>query len=460
MQQLSFILLFIILSSSYSLATNPCERVFQNKTWKTDDPYFVGTKETKKLLRIGYRFRKNKVNPHATHIQEFADQVTAHYKHFKNSLETHPKWQDLINSPSNKSDQQIFKIYETKFKTLDFLYQEALSKIKNKQITYSYWLHWNIRITKILNTNNSEELDKIKNESYLNINAIEGRSKIYSKELEEEYASKPRILKKKLEILQRLETEISTLIKDDWDNTEWGYHKYLCRAVLGKSNCKWEDIQKIRKKHSRSGVQPVIVINDFAAKLHKSIELFPAVIALPTIENLGIVALNKFKDGIIPLGLGSFNSIADGNKLNHFDFISHDLNHHHLVQYGYPTHMSSLWKDKTISKEEFLDAFLKVTESYPIDEYKKAHLAYFIQSHEKKILVKKVSDLPSQTKKVLESKSFIKSRFKNVYDLGPYLEIENPTEKDILNYVKSVNQVYKKTIDQVIELVQKNNIDL
>ena len=68
--------------------------------------------------------------------------------------------------------------------------------------------------------------------------------------------------------------------------------------------------------------------------------------------------------------------------------------------------MSSLWKDKTISKEAFLDAFLKVTKSYPIDEYKKAHLAYFIQSHEKKILVKKVSDLPSQTKKVLESKSF------------------------------------------------------
>ena len=441
-----FSILFFIISASYSLATAPCEDAFQLK----QNPFFVGVKEAKQLLKLGKMLRSKRVNPYATHIPMFSKQVPAHYEHFKKSLEQKRQRKNV-----NSNNKQLEKIYKKKLSILNFLYQEALSKIEQKKLSYSYWVHWNIRLTKVIAINSSEELDKIKKESYLNIDAIENRTKAYLKEVEKKYKGKPQIQKSKTAILKRLRKELLTQIKDDWDNSDWSYHKYLCNIVLHQISWKWGDIEKIRGVHSKSGVYPQVHATDFSTKLHKSIESFPTLIALPTTKNLGIVALNQFTDGIVPLGLGFDGAMADGQPLDHFDFFSHDLNHHHTGEFGYPTQMSSKWKDKKINKEEFFDAFLKVTSDYPIDEYKKVHLAYFIQEHESAIVVKKVNKIHEQLKKYLNSTSIL-PRFKNKNDLGIYLEMKNPSKKDILDYIADINLTYKKTLDQIIEIAQEN----
>lgn len=91
-----------------------------------------GTKGNKmdRLIFIGSQLRNSpRVNPYKTHIVDFEDQITEHIEFIR---------QGILSSETD---------IDSKLEILSAFKQEAESKRDNKELTYQYWLLWNMRLS-------------------------------------------------------------------------------------------------------------------------------------------------------------------------------------------------------------------------------------------------------------------------------------------------------------------------
>ena len=85
-----------------------------------------GLDEVNRMVELAQRLRTSKADPFTTHIPEFADSIPDRIKFIREGI-----------PESNKESLQI----------LDDLHKEAMDKIKEKGVTYQWWLKWNNKLT-------------------------------------------------------------------------------------------------------------------------------------------------------------------------------------------------------------------------------------------------------------------------------------------------------------------------
>ena len=365
-------LLFLLISFSTSFATAiSCKNIFS--VLKEKKPLYEGIQEAQKMIQLGKKLQVEKARAYTTHIPEFAQQINKHYEHFEYIIETtHLKIQEKKHLTEFKKDRNQ-KIINKKRVVLKSLKAEALQHAQNQNLTYAYWLHWNVRATLVASIHSLEKLEDLKNESSLYLDKINERVQAARSKVSRNKLKKSQ----KLEILNQLEREARERVyKNEFDLSYCNYHKYLCNIISQTKNI--SHFHKLRREHKESNAYPKRNPRpDFLAKVLMSIENFPHLIALPTSEKMGVVALNQFESGIVPLGLGGVNAVADGDKLNPFLFMSHDINHHHVKKFGYPSSMIAKWTDPNISKEEFQKEFFQIINKYPLEKKEQAEIAFF-----------------------------------------------------------------------------------
>ena len=90
-----------------------------------------GVDSADRMVSLAQKLRNSQINPHTTHIPEFADDI--------------PKHIEWIEEGIKKSGKNVRK----KLKTLNKLKKEAVERINNQQVTYEWWLNWNQRLSDI-----------------------------------------------------------------------------------------------------------------------------------------------------------------------------------------------------------------------------------------------------------------------------------------------------------------------
>ena len=83
-----------------------------------------------RAIFIGNQLRNSPIlNPYRTHIVDFEHQITDHVEYIK---------QGILSSGTDVN---------SRLKILDAFKHEAESKRDNKELTYQYWLLWNMRLS-------------------------------------------------------------------------------------------------------------------------------------------------------------------------------------------------------------------------------------------------------------------------------------------------------------------------
>ena len=96
-------------------------------------PIFTkGLDEANRMIQLAERLRNSQIDPHTTHIPEFADDIPKHISFIKEGIE------------------KFGEEKEARLKKLAELEKEALKKAKNKQVTYEWWLEWNTQLASIV----------------------------------------------------------------------------------------------------------------------------------------------------------------------------------------------------------------------------------------------------------------------------------------------------------------------
>ena len=462
----NFILTLCLLIISYAppcIRAEDCEEAFLSKNFwkkensnpkKIEDKFHQGLSEAHQMLKLGERLRKRNAQAYTTHIKEFAAQIFLHYEHFKKDVEgTYSIELEEKISKNTMKYQNLKRLYDKKRIVLDYLLDEALRRSRSKNLTYAYWLQWNIRLTVLASTRNMDKIEELRDEFYVYIEKINNRTRSYKDSINKLQTHNTNLQKQKLEILDELKQEALQKVHDGQFNLlYWTHHRYLFHYLVQANNIK--RFHKLRDGNLKSNTYRYNRSKpDSMSKILISIEEFPNLIALPTTKKMGIVTLNQFTNGVVPLGLGGLNMMADGQKLDHFLFMVHDLNHHHIKKFGYPTSMTSKWMNADISKEEFHRTFLQIIKDYSYQKKMQAHIAYFIQEHENYIITKNMESLIQNLNEQMISTNSWK-RFKNEKDLGYYMpeHINKNSEKNIKDYLNEIFSTYQEIIHQVINI--------
>ena len=112
----------------------------------------------------------------------------------------------------------------------------------------------------------------------------------------------------------------------------------------------------------------------FGEFIEADIGFFPLKILMPTLQgDLGIMAFNKaHTENIYPLGIITAPIELEGIERTPFEFFIHDIAH------------SKYWKARYYSPTRmlFLKKILKIMESLPMQERKKAEMVFFFLTHE------------------------------------------------------------------------------
>ncbi len=107
------------------------EQQLREKSFR--DAYIAGWDEAHRLEAIADALRKNKVDPAVTHIEDFADQVEEHIAYFQRNTD-------------HEIEIPAFKKKVVDREAMEVLVREARGKVKEKKVTYNWWMQWNLKM--------------------------------------------------------------------------------------------------------------------------------------------------------------------------------------------------------------------------------------------------------------------------------------------------------------------------
>ena len=109
----------------------PIESEQQLRDQGYDDKYIAGLDHVRENLRLVERLRKDKVDPHTSHIQEFADLIDIHIAFIEEGIKY----------------QGFFSDKEMRLSLLESLKSEAQEHQDSQKVTYRYWFNLNFRLS-------------------------------------------------------------------------------------------------------------------------------------------------------------------------------------------------------------------------------------------------------------------------------------------------------------------------
>ena len=244
-----------------------------------------GVDDMHRLQTVGEGLRKANINPYRTDISTNIEKPEKHIefiragmieerKRFQESLiKIIEKGDDLDYHPEKKHLESLIKWSEESLEILENFAQEARQKVKEKKVTYAWWLHWNNR---------------------LSVLATEPSMRI-------------RVAKAKYNSPQEEVEKISEINKNWW-KTEKNLNKYLESQYFNDASYSLDEKSSV----------------DY---IDEAIYAFPKRVHLPTIDAYGIVAMNMSSGNrVFPSGLVNKHTWADGELKAPNEFHWHDLN--------------------------------------------------------------------------------------------------------------------------------------
>ena len=244
------------------------------------DIFANGVDDMQRLQAVGRKLREMNVNPFKTHIVDFANKVEDHIQFIRAGMikqkeELRNAYLEQLSSHDFRSKiEQVDEQFKEDMEILERLFLEAKQKINEEAVSYSWWLHWNNR---------------------LSILASKERSKTQLIRTETDRSSKER--------------KIISDINTHWWKTEENLNEYL------------------DSQYNSTVYKPDDVMMTSVEYIKDAIDSFPDRVHLPTIEPYGIIAINmSAQKKIFPIGLVSEETWADNDLKTPADFYSHDLN--------------------------------------------------------------------------------------------------------------------------------------
>ena len=110
----------------------PIESEQQLREQGYDDKYIAGLDHVRENLRLVERLRKDKVDPHTSHIQEFAELIDIHIAFIEEGIQS--------QNFSNKDKEMRLNLLES-------LKSEAQEHQDSQKVTYRYWFNLNFRLS-------------------------------------------------------------------------------------------------------------------------------------------------------------------------------------------------------------------------------------------------------------------------------------------------------------------------
>ena len=168
------------------------------------------------------------------------------------------------------------------------------------------------------------------------------------------------------------------------------------------------------------------------------IQVFPDFVALPSLGDLGVMAINKLtSENISPLGLVNKPTFADGQKYTPFHFFGHDYNHARNIlknqagnsnfPYGRSTSMTA--------KEVY-----EKIQDLPANQQQQAEFVYFYITHEREVVYDVVPDSGKFLKDIYQRIQQDKSLFQSLP------EHIRRNEQLIPSYIKEAESVYRNLL--------------
>ena len=181
---------------------------------------------------------------------------------------------------------------------------------------------------------------------------------------------------------------------------------------------------------------------------HESILDFPNTILLPTIKDIGIIALRKASiNGISHVQLIEQNVTVHGTIYSPADFFIHDILHM-LFKYS-----KGEWDSKN-SMKRYHEEFDKKMKTLSVQEREMAELGYFLLSHEIKPEIDKVLKIENPEDMRYMFLTFLRL-FQDEGELGSLLpkNINIKSKQDVKQYLEESSRVFNRISAEILNTI-------
>ena len=236
------------------------ERALQNMDLR--EIFVIGVNAMNYLKYIGHKLMENNINPYTTHIENFANNINAHIRFIREGI--------LLQNKEVKQRLDILLSLE----------KEALKRMKEKKVTYEWWLFWNYRLSIVATPTRHREHHSLRK-------------------------------------IESWTTNLTFQTVNSLSDNLFTTTNNLPAFNIGNSRA------PTQKPGSEINEYPII-----SAPLANSIRNFPQIIFLPTTKKMGVIALNRaVVYRLFPLGLIRREEIADGEPVSPDEYYTHDISH-------------------------------------------------------------------------------------------------------------------------------------
>ena len=231
------------------------EEKFKAKGWR--DVFIMGLDYMNGIRHSGYELRESKMNPYTTHVDDFAHQAPLRIEYIRKGI-----------------IEQGVEV-EERLNLLEQIWEEVQTKIREKKVSYAYWLYLHYRLS-ILATPSAERKMFKRDEVWW----------VTEEKLFEHFRNPPPPLSKSNE-------DPTDILKELGDYMDDLFQRSLFEQVLGV------------------------------------IHLFPSRIVIPTINmEMGIKGMNRsISNEIFPAILVNKRSRYDAEGMTPFRAFTHDIEH-------------------------------------------------------------------------------------------------------------------------------------
>lgn len=341
------------------------EEGLKAKGWR--DVFIVGLDDMNGIRNFGYKLRESKINPYTTHVVDFALQAPLRIEYIR---------QGII--------EQGVEV-EERLKLLEQIWEEVQTKIREKKVSYAYWLYLHYRLS-ILATPSTEKYMLKRGDVWW----------VTEEDLFEHFNNPPSELSKNNKNL----TELVERLNDDINY--WIYQSLF-------------------------------------KQVRDVIHLFPSRIVIPTLNTqMGIKGMNRsISNKIFPAALVNKKHRYDDEDMTPFRAFTHDIEHALLTLQDIQR-----FTGNSMTLSQFYN--LMENKMLTIEQQERNETIFFSISHELEIF-----PMPKKREEIRLVLRFYLSSFYKKEDLGGLLPPQIRSKEQVKSYLLESIEFFSDTYDNI-----------
>ncbi|MDE0151424.1 MAG: hypothetical protein OXK80_02860 [Bdellovibrionales bacterium] len=341
------------------------EEDLKAKGWR--DVFIVGLDDMNGIGSFGYKLRGSKMNPYTTHVVDFALQAPLHIEHIRRGI-----------------IEQGVEV-EERLQILEQIWEEVQTKIREKKVSYAYWLYLHYRLS-ILATPSTEKYMLKRGDVWW----------VTEEDLFEHFNNPPSELSKNNKNL----TELVEWLNDD---INYWIHQSLFKQV--------RDV----------------------------IHLFPSRIVIPTLNTqMGIKGMNRsISNEIFPATLVNKKHRYDDEDMTPFRAFTHDIEHALLSLQDIQRFTGS-----SMTLSQFYNAM--ENKILTIEQQERNETIFFSIGHELELL-----PMPQKRGEIRAALSLYWSSFYKKDDVGGLLPAHIRSKEQVDSYLMESIEFFSDTYDDI-----------